>query len=84
MGGHDRADVVLLDVARVRDERLHPVAAGQRHEDLGRRAEVDEPLDRGGDAVLALGGRRLDPDALRADREPDDTSTSLALGRARA
>ena len=72
MRGHGGADVVLLHVARVRDERLHAIAAGKRDEDLRRRAEVDEALDRRGHAVLARRRRRLDADALGPDGEAND------------
>ena len=70
--GDGRADVVLLDVTRVRDERLHAVAAREHDEHLRRRAEVDEALDRRRDAVLAGRRGRLDADPLGSNRQPHD------------
>ena len=81
MGGDRGTDVVLLDVSRVRDERLNAVPAGKRDEDLGRRAEIDEALDRRRYAVLARGRGRLDPHALRADGESNHAGARLPLGR---
>ena len=53
--------------------------AGERDEHLGRRAEVDEALDRRRDPVLADRRGRLDADALGSDRQPHDAGARLPL-----
>ena len=78
MRGDGSTDVVLLDVTRVRDERLDAVSAGKRDEHLRRRAQVDEALDGRRHAVLSLRRWRLDADALGPDREANDACMCAA------
>ena len=71
---------MILHVAGIGDQRLHGVATRQADEHLRGRAEVDEPLDRGGDAVLPASAGSM---PTRSGRIVSCTGSVASRARAR-